>query len=236
MSEETLLEEGAGEGKLVRRLILFVVFVNLVATTAGGYFLVGRYEAKLYETGTELAKYQSNLVLVESEIKKLELAQTELKSKYEAQNERLSYSLDMVRLLNEARPKMRVRIEPNGVKEYSNIIEVTYLYENVGKYDILPKMQRFSLSDDITGKAISLKDVKFDGGLTIPAGSSIWLSVSFSKKGLSPKRVYKYSLKYSGNLPNEMGDFIQTVIHSGGHKIPSGFLTEVGNITGTISY
>jgi hypothetical protein len=97
MSEEMLIEESIKESKLIRYVILLVVLVNLIATTAGGYFFIGRYEAKLYQSGAKLAEHQSEFVKLEKDIKSIQKENLDKK-------ENITFSTSTVELLHSLIP------------------------------------------------------------------------------------------------------------------------------------
>lgn len=234
MTEESLLEYSAHEGKIIRRLILGVVIINLVATTAGGYFLIWRYEVKQYQAGTKLAKNEADLINLESQIRQLELSYSETLKKYEAENVRLTYGLESVRLLNEAHVRVRVRIKSDGFKVRGTTFSVTFVFENLGKYDIQPAITSLKLYDLKTNKPINIIDLRVNSGLKIAPGADVWMGASFSKAGIV-KGSYEYALGYSATLLPEMRSYIESVTQSSGLEVSENVFKDAGTINGLLN-
>lgn len=55
--------------RVERWVLIGLVALNLLATTAGGYFLMGRYEVRLFQTSEELSRLQIDLAKVDLSIK-----------------------------------------------------------------------------------------------------------------------------------------------------------------------
>lgn len=123
--------------KAIEYVTMLIVLINLAVTTIGGYFYIGRYEAKLFQSETNLAE-------IRKDIAALELKFAEEKRKYETLSTKLNYSSDLIEFINNVQPRYEVKAKPQ-LKKDGGRVSVYYDIKNIGKYDIYTKILKYSL-------------------------------------------------------------------------------------------
>jgi hypothetical protein len=213
MSEDVLIENSYGEERVVRRVTLILVIVNLFATTFGGYFFIGRYEAKLMQSEKELSEQQTELAILDRKVRDVELTYLETRAQFSAKNEKLSYDLEMARFLNEARPKLKVRAVPDSLEIFGKNVKISFIFENTGTYDLVPKSIAFELVGVESGKTIELQDLEFQGGQVVAPSSQVELAVKFSvDRPLMGK--YHYSHRYTARMLPGIEAFVKSALEA----------------------
>ncbi|NUT76884.1 hypothetical protein HNO86_17735 [Pseudomonas sp. C1C7] len=177
------------ETKPIEIATLILSAINILILGIGGYVFVGRQEADMYRSSTDLNNIQF-------ELSKIKLDVAKSNAQIDALIKSATITEKSIELLEAVRPKVDFRINPNI--EYKNgYLTIAFELVNNGEYELLMQPTRLIISNKL-----------YRSNLTKIENSGVWsenidLQQIEATQTIGPneKRTIAYTVKLKNNTP-----------------------------------
>jgi len=168
---------------------LILSALNILIVSIGGYIFIGKQEAEMYRSSTDLNNIQF-------ELSKIKLDVAKSNAQIDALIKSATITEKSIELLEAARPKLDFRIDPNI--EYRNgYLTISFEVTNNGRYEILIQPNRLIISSKLYRSNLAKIE---DSGIW---SENIDLQQVEETQVLAPneKRTITYTVKLKNNTP-----------------------------------
>lgn len=177
------------ETKPVEIATLILSAINILIVSIGGYIFIGKQEAEMYRSSTDL----NNIQL---ELSKIKLDVAKSNAQIDALIKSATITEKSVELLEAVRPKFDFRVDP-GIEYKNGYLTIAFQVANNGRYELLIQPTRLIISNKLYRSNLAKIE---DSGIW---SENIDLQQVEAAQSLGPneKRTIAYTVKLKNSTP-----------------------------------
>lgn len=193
--------------KFERRSTLFLLIINILLTTVGGYYFVGKYEAENAISNSQLSTIQSELAKIELETKATEKLLNVLSNRLEVSSETLKLAHDII-------PKFNLEYLPTESVSRGESHVIAHQLHNVGGFSSAVEKYEAYLTSQPSSEYPPPEEILIDNRYYELEFSSYYSGLLASRTG----KPYIIKLKTKQGI-NHKELYVHVFIHVSTHSV-----------------